>query len=76
MLSHLPALQLPLPLPPSTHLLQVREVRLVRREGRGSVCLVLLRFAAQQAADAFYRDYNGKAVRTAAVLVLLLMLYR
>jgi hypothetical protein len=41
----------------------VREVRLVRREGRGSVCLVLLRFAAQPAADAFFRDYNGKAVR-------------
>ena len=43
-------------------LLQVREIRLVRREGRSSVCLVLLRFASQLCADDFYRDFNGKAV--------------
>ncbi|KAL4855291.1 BRCA1-associated protein [Chlorella vulgaris] len=38
----------------------VRDMRLVRREGRSSVCLVLLRFGAQQAADDFYRDFNGR----------------
>lgn len=37
-------------------------MRLVRREGRSSVCLVLLRFGAQQAADDFYRDFNGRPV--------------
>lgn len=38
----------------------VREVRLVRREGRSSVCLVLLRFESQRWADDFFRDFNGK----------------
>lgn len=42
--------------------LQVREIRLVRREGRSSVCLVLLRFDAQPSADGFYRDFNGRPV--------------
>ena len=41
----------------------MREIRLVRREGRSSVCLVLLRFASQRCADDFYGDFNGKAVR-------------
>lgn len=41
---------------------QVREVRLVRREGRSSVCLVLLRFESQRWADDFFRDFNGKPV--------------
>ena len=49
--------------PPTPHPHQVREVRLVRREGRGGVCLVLLRFAAQAEADAFYQDFNGRPVR-------------
>jgi hypothetical protein len=47
--------------------LQVREVRLVRREGRSSVCLVLLRFDAQTAADGFFRDFNGRPVGRTAV---------
>ncbi|KAL4430038.1 hypothetical protein ABPG77_004408 [Micractinium sp. CCAP 211/92] len=38
----------------------VREVRLVRREGRSSVCLVLLRFESQLWADDFFSDFNGK----------------
>ncbi|KAL4444019.1 hypothetical protein ABPG75_011756 [Micractinium tetrahymenae] len=38
----------------------VREVRLVRREGRSSVCLVLLRFESQRWADDFFSDFNGK----------------
>lgn len=50
---------------PHTHMhisRQVREVRLVRREGRSSVCLVLLRFESQLWADDFFRDFNGKPV--------------
>jgi BRCA1-associated protein len=42
-----------------------REVRLVRRAGGTSACLVLLRFNAQDAADGFYKDFNGKPVRGA-----------
>lgn len=42
---------------------QVQEVRLVRREGDASTsCLVLVRFAAQEAADGFYTEFNGKPV--------------
>ena len=41
----------------------MREIRLVRREGRSSVCLVLLRFDMQPSADGFYRDFNGRPVR-------------
>lgn len=47
---------------PSSLHTQVREIRLVRREGRSSVCLVLLRFDAQASADGFYRDFNGRPV--------------
>ena len=35
----------------------------MRREGRSSVCLVLLRFDVQPSADGFYRDFNGRPVR-------------
>ena len=49
-------------------LVQVREIRLVRREGRSSVCLVLLRFDAQTSADGFYRDFNGRPVRCLQLL--------
>lgn len=48
----------------STSSLQVRELRLVRREGGGStLCSVLVRFEDQAAADDFYTHYNGKPVR-------------
>ena len=42
---------------------RVKEIRLVRRDlaARAS-CLVLLRFDAQEAADGFYTDFNGKPV--------------
>eukprot|EP00887_Chlorella_sp_A99_P007070 scaffold2.g7070.t1 len=39
----------------------VQEVRLVRREGGAkSLCLCLLRFGGQAAADGFFRDFNGR----------------
>ena len=45
-------------------MLQVRELRLVRREGgKTSLCSVLVRFDEQAAADDFYTNYNGKPVR-------------
>ncbi len=34
----------------------------MRREGRSSVCLVLLRFESQLWADDFFSDFNGKPV--------------
>lgn len=58
-----PHIPLPSACLPASPPWQVREVRLVRREGRSSVCLVLLRFDAQASADGFYRDFNGRAVR-------------
>jgi len=40
---------------------RVKEIRLVRRDSAAkSTCLVLLRFDAQDAADGFYTDFNGK----------------
>lgn len=45
---------------------QVRELRLVRREGgASSLCSVLVRFEEQGAADDFYANYNGKPVGVA-----------
>lgn len=41
---------------------KVKDIRLVRREGGANVCLVLLRFHTCQAADDFYKDFNGKPV--------------
>ena len=51
-----------------------REVRLVRRAGGTSACLVLLRFDAQDAADGFYLDFNGKPVRELAPITPLVCL--
>jgi BRCA1-associated protein len=40
---------------------RVKEIRLVRRDSAAkSTCLVLLNFDAQDAADGFYIDFNGK----------------
>lgn len=49
------------------HRVQVKEIQIVRREGSTIVCLVLLRFESQSAADAFYVAHNGQAVRGTCV---------
>ncbi len=43
--------------------IQVREMRLVRREDARGVCLVLLRFCDVETAAGFYDNYNGRPVR-------------
>ena len=41
----------------------VRTMRLVRRDGGQSVCLIILQLADQEIADEFYLEYNGRAVQ-------------
>lgn len=47
----------------------VKEIRLVRREGGANVCLVLLTFVSLEAADEFYKDFNGTPVSSINTLI-------
>ena len=41
----------------------IRTMRLVRKDGGQSVCLILLQMADQDITDEFYTEYNGRPVR-------------
>ena len=44
------------------YLPQIKEMRLVRREGGRTACMVLLRFMSKSNADEFYLHFNNKPV--------------
>lgn len=53
------------------YLPQIRDMRLVRREGGHTACMVLLRFTSSVSADDFYRTFNNKPVCCSMHLLLL-----
>ncbi len=45
------------------YLPQIKDMRLVRREGGRAACMVLLRFISVATTDEFYLNFNNKPVR-------------
>ena len=41
----------------------IRTMRLVRKDGGQSVCLIILQMSKQDVTDEFYLEYNGRPVR-------------
>lgn len=52
------------------YLQSINEMRLVRREGGRSACMVLLRFNEQASTDDFYLNFNNKPVIAACALLI------